>query len=941
MKKSFAIWATAFMVFSTLAVLATAAAEEGAAGARMNQPAPQWKVNDFWHYEYKGRSTSYSVPVRFGTLPGTAQFQGSLDHFEHFTVSSITNAEYYLVYYEMMHWENGTYTLTPQGYQTSNPATYNYFTKVVYTNPGKIRKSDLSQGETTRDIQSTEVYASTNYGKFNDFSDIETSSITMVGGYFGMLKFPMDFGKTWQISGVTMDHRVGTQTQTYPDSTSDVVTFDITDTATYTSGTGRIDSIFSVQDTPAGTFDDSFKVDLSAFYDFTRTGTVSVNNVPQPPLNQNSPGNYFATTRYYSNKAGNIVNYNSTQQNNGVRLSSYHYISIPPNYKPEMETLGGQQWAPNLPAIVVREGEQTAIEFTVIDHDKDDKLNWTVLSVIGSGSNPQGAKLMDDIPPFAFANPTEPNLNDVHNNKLLITAKQPKTVDRDEYTITINANDGRDGGSLNFSFKVKVQNVNSKPYVAMAVPEIGMRENSTMTCTTWKLTDIFKDLDREAGIVDPLTFTAVVTAGPALNIAIDQDTGIVTITVPDYAADQAPMASWESTIKFTCTDSGSGTPANKLSNNTNAKLRIEHVNHDPLLSANGTDLAEYGLTWPGDQPDSRLDLNKAFFDPDVKYADDSLTFSWSGQKFISVKNNAGRITLTPTLYWNGKETIKFKAVDKVGRSKELRLDCTIMSVNHAPYFCETDMEITWDNEEALTIKEANSPTSAPSKLLLAITVNDPDTLYGTDTHECMWYVNDTNGNQIYKTPRFSLNDDDYEFKTAFTGIAPNAYSSAGSPYEVKVVVRDKGGMVATYIWNITVQDMNRPPLARYDSPIDNKTFTKGKKIYFDAANSSDADAGTATDGRPNIDSLTFIWNSSRQGMIKQDRGQAGAQFTLSNLKVGKHIITLTVMDDNGGQSVTAFTVKVTEPATTPGFEGAFVLVVVAAAAVFVAYRRRK
>jgi hypothetical protein len=923
------------MVLSTLAVLATAAAEEGAASARMNQPAPQWKANDFWRYELRQRSASYSWQVTFGgSIPGTCDFTGTVDQYEQFTVTSTSDPTYYAVSHVFEYWENGTYVFKPQGYQPSGPGNYRLHQKTETTAPMKFRKTDLGQGDATQSTTSSNEYTWTSYGiKWTNFTTTETSVESAVGGAFAVYKFPLDYSRTWQISGVRIEHRTGTQT-TEPDDTGayDTATYDITDTYTYTTGTGRTDSQPSVQDTPAQSFTDCFKIDISSFYDFTETGTVVVNNVPQAPINDMSSGNYWATTRYYSNTAGNIVNYNSTQQNNGIRLSSFRYISIPPNYKPEMETLGGQQYVSGL-SVTVREGETYSLDMTVIDHDKADTLNWTVLSVVGSASNPQGAKLMDGSPPFKYANPTESNINDVHSNTLLITAKQPRSVDRDEYTITINANDGRDGGSLNFTFKVKVQNVNSKPYVATPIPDITMRENSTMTCTTWKLTEIFKDQDKEAGIVDPLTFTAVVTAGPALNIVVDQDTGIVTFTVPDYANDQTPMASWESTIKFTCTDSGSGTPANKLSNNTNAKLRIEHVNHDPMLSANGTDLAEYGLTWTGDQPDSRLDLNKAFFDPDVKYADDRLTFSWSGQKFIAVKNNAGRITLTPTIYWNGKETIKFKAVDKQGRSKELRLDCTIMPVNHAPYFCETDMEITWDNEEMLTIKEANSATSAPNKLLLAITVNDPDTLYGTDTHECMWYVNDTNGNLIYKTPRFSLNDDDYEFKTAFTGIAPNAFSSAGSPYEVKVVVRDKGGLVATYIWNITVLDTNRPPSARFDSPVDNKTFTKGRKVYFDGWNSTDPDEAA--------ENLTFIWNSSRQGMIKQDRGQAGAQFSFSNLKVGKHIITLTVIDSSGGESVTAFTVKVNEPSSTPGFEGVVVVAAVAAIAVFVGYRRRK
>ncbi|MBM4249861.1 MAG: hypothetical protein FJ149_10620 [Euryarchaeota archaeon] len=932
--KSIALWVTAFMVFSTLAVLNGVAAEEGPADGRISQPEPQWKVSDYFRYEYKGRSVSYQWQVTFGgSIPGTCDFTGMLDHYEIFTVTSNSNPEYYQLSYSRETWENGTYIFRPQGYQPSTTGNYYLNTKVTSSSPAKWRKADLAQGETTNQVSQTEQYTWTNYGKWVNTTQTETASETAAGGYMAFYKFPLDYGKTWQISGVRQIHRTGTQTEE-PDSQGqyDTITYQLTDTYTYTSGTGRTDSQVNTlpQETPAGIFDDCFKIDFNAFYDYTQTGTWTRNNVPQQPVNVNAPGNYWATTRYYSNKAGYICNFNSTQLNNGLRLSDKHYISIPPNYQPFVETLGGQAWATNLPPITVREGEQTGIEFTVIDQDPNDKLNWSVVSIIGSGSNPQGAKLMDETPPFATPNPTESTINQVHSNRLLITAKQPKTVDRDEYTVTVKVDDSRDAGNITFSFRVKVQNVNNKPYVAMPVPDITMRENSTMTCTTWKLTDIFKDQDREAGIVDPLSFTAVVTAGPSVTVNIDQDTGIVTMVVPDYASEQSPMASWDSTIKFTCTDSGSGTPANKLSNNTNAKLRIEHVNHDPMLSDNGTDLAEFGLTWLGDQSDSRLDLNKAFFDPDVRYADDALTYSWSGQKKISVKNNNGRITLTPEIYWNGKETIKFKAMDRLGRSKELRLDCNVMPVNHAPTFCETDMDITWEMEDELTIKEAASPTSTSNnKLLLSIAVFDPDTIYGSDTHSCMWYVNDTNGENIYKSARYSLNDDEYEFRAAFTG----AFSASGSPYTVEVLVKDAGGLVARYSWQVKVEDMNRPPAARFDSPVDNKAFEKGRRIYFDAWNSTDPDE--AKEG------LTFIWNSSLQGLVKQDRGQAGAQFTTNSLKAGRHIITLTVIDSSGGESTTTFTVRVKEPTTTPGFEGVIVVAVVAAAAVFVGWRRRQ
>jgi len=429
----------------------------------------------------------------------------------------------------------------------------------------------------------------------------------------------------------------------------------------------------------------------------------------------------------------------------------------------------------------------------------------------------------------------------------------------------------------------------------------------------------------------------VVTAGPPVEVAIDNDTGTVTFTVRDYAWEGVPPTGWDATIKFTVTDSGSNNPANKYSNQTNGKLHVEHVNHDPALSANGTDLEENGLNWAEDVVDSRLDLNKAFNDPDVRYAEDVLTFTFSGQKGITVKNNAGRITMTPTRDWNGKETIKFKATDKTGRSKEIRLDCTVMQVADAPQFCETEMEILWEDSETLTIKEAVGPNGPLNKVLLAVTIKDPDEIMGAvDPHSCQWWVNDSQGNVIYKTSKFSQGDDDYEFKCQWTG----AFSASMQPYEVKCVAKDTFGLTSTYIWNITVQNVNRPPAVRIDSPMDNRTFAKDARIFFDAGNSSDQD--DIRDSRPVLDNLTFIWNSNKQGLIKQDRGLSGAQFVFKNLKPGKHIITLTVQDSDGGETTMSFTVKVNEAAPgAPGFEVVALIASMAVVVVFLGRRRKQ
>lgn len=928
-KKSIAMWATAFMVLSVVGVFGTAAADEGGAAGRISTKAPQWKANDYWHYSFSQRTVHWSVNVDFGTgTLGSATFDGKQDFYELRDTNDLTDPTYYKVNHVWERWENGTYKFTYQG-QTSTTANYKLWDKWATTSPEKVRKTDLATGDYNGQRDSTERYDEIpQWGKLYDWTDTSAHVVTH-STPITWYQFPMDISKpNWQVTGVETDHLTRTLTRVDDGAYMNV---DATVISTYDTMMGTIQTEKETQNCPpVGTFTDCYKLWTRGSYSWTETGTATQPGFPDTPINENGQ-QYLEQWQWYSNTAGYIVNYNQTAQDKGYLLTSRQYTPIPPNFKPEMRTLAGQQFVSGM-TIPVKEKDPVAIDFGVYDEDGGDTVNWTVVSVTGAVTNPQGAKLMDDLPTFAMATTTGDDQSHLHSNRLTITAKQPKTIERDTYTIKINASDGNEGGSTVFEFKVVVYNVNDKPYVAMPIPDITMRENSTMVCTTWKMTDIFKDPDREAGILeDRLTYTAVVTAGPSFGISIDNDTGTVSFSVPDYAWEGVPPTTWDSNIKFTVTDSGSGTAANKTSNTTTAKMHIEHVNHDPGLSANGTDLEENGLTWAEDVVDSRLDLNKAFSDPDVRYADDVLTFTFSGQKNIGVKNNAGRMTMTPTKDWNGKETIKFKATDKFGRSKELRLEVTVAQVPDAPFFCETEMDITWQDTEALTIKEANTPAGPLNKLLLAVSIKDADELMGAvDPHSCQWYINDSQGNVIYKTNKFSQGDDDYEFKAAWVG----AFSASGSPYEVKCIAKDTFGLVTTYIWNVTVINMNRPPTVKVDGPMDNKSFMKDSKIHFDAWNSSDPDTDELRDN------LTFIWNSSKQGTFHQDRGQNGAMFDFKNLKVGKHIITVTVQDSYGGETSLSFTVTVKDSTPTPGFE-VVALIASIIVAVAVLGRRRK
>ena len=931
-KKSIAIWVTAFMVFSAVGLMTTVSADEGGAQERISTKGPVWKQGDFWAYDFNGRPRDDTIGVNFGTAGmGSARLQGSQNAINHYEVTDTSDPTYYRVNHFSEFWDNGTYTLTDPNGQTSTPAAYKFHSKSSAT-PMKLRKADLATFEYTTQYSSEQTWDDTSLGAIISTTLTGTNSYTYPDGPIAWYLFPMDVNKNWQVTG----RQIGAiqQTETYVGyGVSDV--WVVTDTITYTSMLGSTSATTDPQNIPSvGIFSDAFKLWLRGGFSETQTGTMTrTGNQPQN-VNYNGGGT-TEEWQWYSNTAGFIVNWNSTGPNTGELLSQYHYISIPPNFIPLVKTVDGQAYSPSgMTPIEVTEDVKKEIELAVQDDDSGDWLNWSVTSVTGSASNPQGAKLMDSTPTFEQATTTGDMISHIHGNKLTIIAKQPKTIEGDTYTIKVNVNDGNDLGSVNLTFTVKVINVNNKPYVNMPIPDIWMRENSTMVCTTWKMTDIFKDQDRDAGISqDRLTYSAVVTAGPPVDVTIDNDTGTVTFYARDYAWDSVPPTGWDATVKFTVTDSGSGTPGNKQSNTTNAKLHVEHVNHDPSLSANGTDLEENGLTWNEDVVDSRLDLNKAFNDPDVRYAEDVLTFSYTGQKLITIKNNAGRITMTPTRDWNGKEIIKFKASDKSGKTKELRLDCNVMQVPDAPQFCETEMDVLWEDTDALTLKEAATVNGPLNHLTLAVSIKDPDEIMGAvDPHSCQWWVNDSQGNVVYKTSKFSQGDDDYDFKCAWVGEAANAYSSTGSPYEVKCVVKDQFGLTATYTWNITVLNINRPPSIRIDSPMDNRTFSKDQKIYFDAWNSSDPDELR--------DNLTFIWNSSKQGLIKQDRGFSGSEFIFKNLKPGKHLITLTVLDSDGGQTEMTFTVKVSEPAAAPGFE-VVGLIASIAVVVIVLGRRRK
>ena len=910
----------------------TPAAEENGAEGRAAVKAPEWKVNDFWRYEYKQRPDQFQIPGWMGPYSGHTEYSGTIDYYQYLKVVD-TTVDWYQVYYLSETWQNGTYIWYPDGRAQSGEGRYNIYIRNETTGPELIRKSDLNNGGIQRRVTINNIFTATSDGmwKLGNLMETDYDNISFPNGPVSMYRFPLEFGRTWAINGTVIEHLNGSFEQEIDAwGTMSKGTGYTIDTTTYRAVSASTGPDYETQNCPyLPLFTDCCRIRLSGTVDVVRTGKVIIDGQPFS-VDDNFTNQPLDSTRWFSPRAGNFVNYDSFSSTTGIRLTDYRHDYIPPNYKPALETVAGLTASPSTPVEVsVREGEPTAVELRVRDEDAGDKLNWSVAKIDGTG-NTAGAVLMDGAPDFTVTGPTEPNAFKVHTNKLLITATQPRTVDSDRYAITINVNDGNEDGSTNFSFKVRVLNVNNAPYATMAVPDVWIRENSTMDCSTWKLSDIFRDRDIEAGISDPLSFAASVSAGPAMKVTVDGDTGAVSFAVPDYADERTAPSGWDGTVRYTCTDSGSGDPASRISTAVDGNIHVEHVNHDPDLSPNGTDILKYGLTWAEDTSDNRLDLNKAFSDPDTRYTGDILNFTYSGNSHILVNETAGRVTLIPRPDWNGRESVNFTANDTLGRTKRIQVDCTVYQVPDPPVFCETRMAIVWNSTAALAVKEAAGPAGPLTTLKLAVNVTDADEIMGAaDPHSCQWWVYDKTGNLLSGTGKSVLGDDKYDFKCNWTG----PFSSRLGPYQVRCAVKDTFGLTATYLWNVTVTDMNRPPVPSIERPKNYASFTKGTHIHFDAWNSSDPD-----ESREN---LTFIWRSSKQGLLNQDGGEAGAVFSTWNLKPGKHVITLTVQDSEGCETSAKVTVTFGEPSQVPGFEGIVLLASVTVIVPFLVIRRRK
>ncbi|EHK9179178.1 tandem-95 repeat protein, partial [Vibrio parahaemolyticus] len=119
-------------------------------------------------------------------------------------------------------------------------------------------------------------------------------------------------------------------------------------------------------------------------------------------------------------------------------------------------------------------------------------------------------------------------------------------------------------------------------------------------------------------------------------------------------------------ITYTLTDGA-------LTDQATVNVTVNAVNDTPVVESNLAD-----QTLAEDFTPYTIDLNTAF--SDVDNVDGELTFSVSGNSNVLVSIENGIATISPTVDWNGSETLTFTATDPSGESVSQTVEFTVAPV---------------------------------------------------------------------------------------------------------------------------------------------------------------------------------------------------------------------------------------------------------------------
>jgi len=282
-------------------------------------------------------------------------------------------------------------------------------------------------------------------------------------------------------------------------------------------------------------------------------------------------------------------------------------------------------------------------------------------------------------------------------------------------------------------------------------------------------------------------------------------------------------------------------------------VTVASKNRPPLVMLVEPDVDQISVAEAGN-----LTLHVEYMDPDG----DNVTAQWyADNETLPGTKNRGTITWQPDFNSSGTHVVKVALTDRFGGLTERAWTVIVTNVDRPPAITSAA-----PSQKEVSVKEG-------SDLKFTIVKFDPD----MEPLTAQWYV-DT-------TPIPGTNSTTFIFSAVYEG----ELSSEGSPYAVKVVVRDPFGLSTERSWQLTVEDMNRLPVAVIDEPADETDFGLGSTVKVRGDRSYDPD-------QSDNDSLQYIWDF---GDGKTGNGPSGSH---KYDKTGPYTIRLTVRDRSAASS---------------------------------------
>ncbi len=273
---------------------------------------------------------------------------------------------------------------------------------------------------------------------------------------------------------------------------------------------------------------------------------------------------------------------------------------------------------------------------------------------------------------------------------------------------------------------------------------------------------------------------------------------------------------------------------------------------------------------------------------------DTLSYQW----FLDGQRLAGKTAREYSYFASyvsaGNHTVRVQVSDGIA-AVDHTWNITVINVNLPPEIKSFEPA----NEVVLT----NETTS----VRFAISAYDTD---GNAGLQYAWFLD---GNMLAE-----------ESGSSYIYLSEPDYKSNGT-HTISVRVTDAEGESATKAWTVYVINVNRAPVASFDSAPKGSIFDKGSVLTL-TSHASDPDG----------DELTFAW------FLDGRQVSSGTTASLELSEKGTHEIMLIVTDSNGATATATKTIQVivNETAATPGFEGYAMLCALACACLLASRKRR-